>query len=92
MARVTVELPSLLAGLIEGRARVELEAATLRGALDELVRLHPLLAGHLFDERGEFRRHVLCFHNGTNTRWLEDLERPLAEGDTVRVMQAVSGG
>jgi len=43
-------------------------------------------------EKGTFRQHVLCFHNQTNVRWLDELEVPLADGDTIAIHQAVSGG
>ncbi len=89
--RVTVRLPGLLAPVV-GASAVEVEAETLQGALDALVRAHPELRVHLFDESGAFRRHVLCFHNQTNTRWLESLDVPVAAGDVVTLMQAVSGG
>ena len=92
MASVTVELPSVLSQVVGGRDRVSVEAETLAGALRELVRELPALDVQLFDETGGFRKHVLCFHNGTNTRWLESLDRELADGDTIRLMQAVSGG
>lgn len=92
MPRVTVELPSVLSQVVEGATRVEVEAATLAGALRALVERHPALAVQLYDESGAFRPHVLCFHNGTNTRWLKSTERPVADGDTIRLMQAVSGG
>lgn len=68
----------------------------------------PRLRPHLFNEAGELRRHVLCFHNGRNTRWLgcafreenavsrgdraDGWDTPVAEGDTILFMQAVSGG
>jgi adenylyltransferase/sulfurtransferase len=89
---VTIELPSVLSQLVAGEARVRVEADTLAGALRALVARHPSLGVHLFDESGGFRRHVLCFHNGTNTRWLEGGDPPVREGDTIRLMQAVSGG
>jgi molybdopterin converting factor small subunit len=92
VARVRVELPSLLRRFVGDARELELEAETLAGALAELVRLHPALELHLFDESGVFRQHVLCFHNGTNTRWLETLERPLVDGDALTFLQAVSGG
>ena len=92
MARVTVTLPRLLAAFIGDVTKVEVEADTLRGALEALLRRYPLLRVHLFDESGAFRRHVLCFHNEENTRWLESLDHPLATGDVVTIMQAVSGG
>ncbi len=92
MATIQIELPSILAKINEGRASFSLQATTLRNALDTLKREHPRLAVHLFDESGAFRQHVLCFHNNMNTRWLETLDRPLAENDKLRFLQAVSGG
>lgn len=35
---------------------------------------------------------LLCFHNDENTRWLDDLDRPVRPGDTITIIQAVSGG
>ena len=92
MPQVTVTLPSLLAGVVGGARRLAIEAETLAGALDELVRRYPALKVHLFDESGGFRPHVLCFHNEDSTRWLGSLDRPLAAGDVITIMQAVSGG
>ena len=92
MPRVTVTLPSLLAGVVGGARTLAVQAETLAGALDELVRRYPALKVHLFDESGGFRPHVLCFHNEESTRWLGSLDRPLAAGDVVTIMQAVSGG
>ncbi len=92
MPQVTVALPSLLAGIVAGARTLPIEADTLAGALDELVRQYPALKIHLFDESGAFRQHVLCFHNEESTRWLQSLDRPLAAGDVITIMQAVSGG
>jgi sulfur-carrier protein len=90
--KVAIELPSVLSQVVGGAARVEVEAATLRGALRALVARHPALGVQLFDETGALRRHVLCFHNGTNTRWMHSTDAPVRDGDTLRLMQAVSGG
>ncbi len=91
MARVTIELPSVLEDVV-GERSIALEAETLAAALEAMTRDHPRLRVHLFDESGAFRPHVLCFHNQTNIRWLASLAVPLAEGDTIRILQAVSGG
>jgi molybdopterin converting factor small subunit len=92
MSRVTVELPSLLAPVVGGAASIPVEGGTLTEALAALVERHPALEVHLFDETGGLRRHVLCFHNDTNTRWLDSLDVPVADGDTITILQAVSGG
>ncbi len=92
MASVNVELPSLLSAIANGACTIPLEAESLGGVLHALVERHPQLAVHLFDETRNLRQHVLCFHNGTNSRWLESLDVPVADGDTITILQAVSGG
>ncbi len=92
MANVTVELPTLLSAIVNGERRVAVDAGTLAGALSALTKRYPALEVHLFDEAGGLREHVLCFHNGTNSRWLDSLDVGLEDGDTVTILQAVSGG
>lgn len=92
MVRVIIELPAVLVPVI-GRETVPLDCGpTVASAFDAIRDKEPRLAVHLFDEEGGLREHVLCFHNGVNTRWLDSLETPLADGDRLTVMQAVSGG
>lgn len=92
MTRVTVSLPSLLEPVTGGVREIDAEGATLAGALNDLLRREPRLHPHLFQESGELRQHVLCFVNGTNSRWFDGEDPPLSDGDTILFMQAVSGG
>lgn len=91
MARVTVELPSLL-GNVLSRGSLAVEGGTLHEALEDAYAQLPGLRGHLCDESGHFRRHVLCFVNEVNTRWLDGQDPPLHDGDCITILQAVSGG
>ncbi len=92
MAIIEVRLPGLLAQIMGGSKRLEVEADTVRGAVDRLLIEYPILKVHLFDESGELRPHVNLFHNETNTRWLSSMDVPVQSGDALTVMQAVSGG
>jgi len=92
MATVVVELPSALGYVLDGTRRFEVEADSFNGALAAIRQLHPRLAVHVFQEDGQFRSHVLCFLNEQNTRWLEGDDIPVHSGDTLRFMQAVTGG
>jgi molybdopterin converting factor small subunit len=92
MASVTVRLPSLLAAMIRGERAVAVDATTLRGAIDAAVRRHPELRVHLFDERGALRPHVLVFLGERDSRFLPGGDGPVADGDEVTILQAVSGG
>ncbi|MGH7162161.1 MAG: MoaD/ThiS family protein [Planctomycetota bacterium] len=92
MARVRVELPSMLAALLGGARTIAAEGTTLGEALGDAFAKHPSLRVHIVDESGALRRHVLCFHNEVNSRWSEGMDRPLGEGDRITFVQAVSGG
>lgn len=92
MASVTVALPSLLEPVTGGVRELRASGRTLQDVFEDLLKREPRLKPHLFDESGQLREHVLCFHNGVNTRWLDGWKRPVADGDTVLFMQAVSGG
>jgi molybdopterin converting factor small subunit len=92
MAEATITLPSMLSGLVGVPRQLRVEAPTLAAALRALVQEHPALGVHLFDETGSLRQHVLCFHNGTNSRWIAGGDRALGRGDSIRIVQAVSGG
>lgn len=90
--KVPVHLPSLLTRCTDGARQVEVEATTLQGAVDALLAAYPLLRPHLFDESGTLRQHVNVFLNDENTRWIDDWSTELSPGDSLTVLQAVSGG
>jgi adenylyltransferase/sulfurtransferase len=90
--RVPISIPGLLRDCTGGRATVEVEGATIAEAIAALLRDHPLLRVHLFDEQSQLRKHVLIFHNDESTRRLPSLDVPLQAGDQLTIIQAVSGG
>ena len=92
MPRVRIELPTLLGSVLGGQRELTVEGDTLRGALENAFEQVPALRVHLFEESGKLRPHVLCFLNEVNTRWLEQGDQPLSEGDCITILQAVSGG
>jgi molybdopterin synthase sulfur carrier subunit len=91
-ARVTVRLPAVLVDLLGGERNVAVRGATLREAMDDLMKCRPDVALHLFDESGELRGNVLCFCNDVLTRSRQDLSAPLRSGDTITILNSVAGG
>lgn len=92
MAKVTVELPSMLANVLGGVRRIETSGDHWPAALEDAFRKVPGLRVHVYDESGALRRHVLCFVNDVNTRFEEGPGPALRDGDRITIMQAVSGG
>ena len=89
---VLVYLPSLLRGASGGRGEVKVQGGTVAECIEALLTDQPLLRPHLFTDAGEQREHVSIFLNDTDVRWLESWDHPVRSGDTLTVLQAVSGG
>lgn len=85
---VEVHLPSSLLALAGGREVVELDGSTARDVLVRLEERYPRLAGWVLDERGEVRQHVALFRDGERV----DAATPIADGEHLHVVQAISGG
>ncbi len=86
---VTVVLPTMLARLVGNERKQSVDGSTVEDVVRNLLVNHPELKVHLFDEAGSIRPHVRFFHNDSG---LSELSGAVAEGDTLTVLQAVSGG
>jgi len=71
-----------------GNAEHSVSGATVAEVLTELERTQLSLSGWILDERGRIRRHINVFVNGEQSK--EDT--PVADGDRVEVLPAISGG
>ena len=70
-------------------SEVEATGATLAELLDDLERRYPGLRFRVIDEQGKMRPHMRFFVNYEQTF---DLAHPLSPGDSVQLVQALSGG
>jgi hypothetical protein len=70
----------------------DVEAESVRAALDRVFADHPRLRGYVLDEQGAVRRYVAIYVNGQpiadRTRQ-SDIPKP---GDDAYVLQALTGG
>jgi sulfur carrier protein ThiS len=72
--------------------RQEVGEGRLGEVLDAAFRAAPALRAYVVDDQGAVRRHVAVFVNGEMIPDRGDLTRPLARGDRVHVIQALTGG
>ena len=85
---VKVLIPSPLYSYTE-RPEVEAEGATLGEVLLDLERQFPGVRFRMIDEQDKMRRHMRFFVNGVQTF---TLAQALGPGDSVQIVQALSGG
>jgi molybdopterin converting factor small subunit len=91
-ASITVHVPGPLRDCCKGASEIALSATSLRAVLEELARRHPALHRSICDDTGTVRRHVNLFVNTNHMRDRSGLDTPLASGDAVTILPAVSGG
>ena len=87
-----VRIPTQLRSLSGGDAEVKVDGATVGEVLAGLDAAHPGFAGRIFDDDGKLRRFVNVFVADEDVRFLQGLDTPVADGQTVSIIPAVAGG
>jgi sulfur-carrier protein len=88
---IEVRIPTILRTYTDGAKQVEGHGSTLDELLADLESKHTGLRERLVDDKG-LRRFVNVYLNDEDVRFLDGLETPVKDGDTVTVLPAVAGG
>jgi molybdopterin synthase sulfur carrier subunit len=89
---VTVRIPTTLRPLSGGASTVQVDPGTLGEVLERLEKAHAGFGDRLLDEDGTLRRFVNVFVADEDVRFLQGLDTPVADGQTVAIIPAVAGG
>lgn len=89
---VTVRVPTTLRTLTAGASEVSVEGETLSAVLDSLESAHPGFKERLLDDDGQIRRFVNVFVADDDVRFLDGLDTPVPDAETVSIIPAVAGG
>ena len=71
---------------------MQVEGATLADVLGNLDAAHPGFRDRLFDEAGALRKFVNVFVADDDVRYLDGVNTPVPDGETVSIIPAVAGG
>ena len=89
---IVVRIPTPLRRLTNGQGEVEVEAKSIREAIDKLEEQFPGFKERLIDENGELRRFVNLYLNDEDIRFLKGLDTELKDGDVLSIVPAIAGG
>lgn len=89
---VTVRVPTTLRTLTGGEAQVDVEGSTVGEVIKALDAAHPGFGDRLLDDDGSLRRFVNVFVADDDVRYLQGLDTPVPEGETMSIIPAVAGG
>ncbi len=89
---VKVRVPTQLRTLTGGAGEVTVEGSTVGEVLKALDAAHTGFAERLFDDEGQLRRFVNVFLADEDVRFLDGLNTPVTDGQTLSIVPAVAGG
>ena len=87
-----VRIPTPLRKLTNEQDVVEVQAATITEAINELQVKFPGIQERLVDEKGDVRRFVNIYVNEEDIRFLQNQHTPLKDGDEISIIPAIAGG
>jgi sulfur-carrier protein len=87
-----VNLPAPLRPFAAGRKEVDVTGRTVADALGDLVRQHPGLRQHVFDEHGELRAFVHLFVDGEELVNAVHNPAPLGPETRLTLLPSIAGG
>ncbi|MEN3027709.1 MAG: ubiquitin-like small modifier protein 1 [Aquificaceae bacterium] len=89
---VIVRIPTPLRRVTNGQGEVQVQASTVRNAIERLEEVYPGFKERLVDEQGEVRKFVNLYVNDEDIRFLKGLDTELKDGDILSIVPAIAGG
>jgi sulfur-carrier protein len=88
---VEVRVPTILRTYTSGEKVVSADGSSLEAVVADLDTRYPGIAERLIDESG-LRRFVNVYLNDEDVRFLDGLQTPVADADSITILPAVAGG
>ncbi|MFN3870816.1 MAG: ubiquitin-like small modifier protein 1 [Aquificaceae bacterium] len=89
---ITIRVPTPLRRITNGQGEVQVEASTIKEAIEKLEEIYPGFKERLLDEKGEMRKFVNLYLNDEDIRFLKGLDTELKDGDVISIVPAIAGG
>ena len=77
---------------VDNQSEFAVNGSNVAELLENILQRYPTLKPHLFDTKGDLRRHFNIFVNGVHVRDLNGMKTTLKEDDKVILMASSAGG
>jgi molybdopterin synthase sulfur carrier subunit len=88
----TIIIPTPLRKFTNNTARVNIQANSVKGVVDELTLNFPDLKKHLLDEQGNIRSFVNIFVGDEDIRNLQKEQTAIKDETVISIVPAIAGG
>jgi sulfur-carrier protein len=87
-----VRIPPVLRAQAENNKQVEVEGDTVGAVMTALVERYGGLREQLMSPDGQLNRFVNVYLNDQDIRYLQELQTPVRDADTIVILPAMAGG
>lgn len=88
---IEVRIPTILRPFTQDQKTVSVEGNSLQQVVRDLDRNYPGIGDRLL-ENGVLRRFINVYINDEDVRFLDGLNTPTKDGDSITILPAVAGG
>ena len=89
---VKIRIPTPLRRFTDENDVVEVEAGTIRAALEALEGARPGIKERIGDDSGALRRFVNVYYKDEDIRFLDNVETEIEDGSEISIVPAIAGG
>lgn len=89
---VKVIIPTALRQYTGGQAAVNVQAATVAEALQQLTAQYADFGKQVFDADGNLRSFVNVYRNDDDVRYLDGMNTTISDRDELSIIPAIAGG
>jgi molybdopterin synthase sulfur carrier subunit len=87
-----VRIPPVLRTQVDGQKEIDVAGDTVGDIVNDLVKRYPQMGEQLLSSDGRLHRFVNVYLNGQDVRYLQVLDTPVSERDSVIILPAMAGG
>jgi adenylyltransferase/sulfurtransferase len=87
-----LRIPTPLRTYTGGQNEICVEGDTVSQVMYNLVKQHPSLKPHLYNDSGDLRPYVNLFLGEENVKDLQGLDTPLRDEDRLLLIPSIAGG
>ena len=88
----TINIPTPLRKYSGDQKSVQVEAETVKDAVDSLLKTYPALSKHLLDAKGSLRSFINLYVGDEDIRSLDGLETELEADAELSIIPSIAGG
>ena len=89
---IKIRIPAPLRALTANNDIVTVEGSTVKESIAALINAYPEMGTRIYKQDGSINRFMNIYLNDEDIRFLQKLDSPVKDNDTISLLSAIAGG